>query len=420
MALAIALPALLLVSCAPPADDRRTGRSAPADIPLARDGDVVEARVPRNATLETLLRSHAVSTELSSSLVQAVAGVFNPRNLRANQPYQLVRTLDGVFREFRYEIDANRVLRVASRPADEGTPGFHVEVLPIPKDLVPTARAVEITRERPSLIGAFEAIGENVQLALQLAEILGGEVDFNADLQPGDRLDVLFERALREGEFVGYGDVRAVVLVNEGRRIAGFRFVGPDGQPGWYDDEGRSLKRQFLRSPLAFEPRITSGFSYRRLHPVHGAYRAHPGIDYGAPYGSRVVAVGSGLVLSAGWAGEAGRMVRIRHAGGYETMYLHLSSFAPGIRAGARVAQGDFIGRVGSSGTATGAHLDYRIRKNGSYVNPLVELGRMPKGDPIPAESLDVFAAERDRALAELTARLNAGPAATPSRTARN
>jgi murein DD-endopeptidase MepM/ murein hydrolase activator NlpD len=341
-------------------------------------------------------------------MVQAIASVFNPRDLRANQPYQLVRTLDGVFREFRYEIDADRLLRVARRQADGGEPRFHVEVLPIPKDLAPTALAVEITRDRPSLIGAFDALGENVQLALQLAEILGGEVDFNADLQPGDRLEVLFERALREGEFVGYGDVGAVVLVNEGRRITGIRFMGADGKPGWYDEDGRSLKRQFLRSPLPFEPRITSGFSYRRLHPVHGTYRAHPGIDYGAPYGSRVVAVAGGLVLSAGWSGEAGRMVRIRHAGGYETLYLHLSSIAPGLREGVRVSQGDFIGRVGSSGTATGAHLDYRIRKNGVYVNPLVELSRMPKGEPIPAESLDAFAAERDRALAELTRRLTA------------
>ena len=289
----------MAASCAEPVDDGRAAVTASAaDITLSRDANVVDSRVPRNATLETLLRSHQVSAEFASSFVQAVTSVFDPRDLRANQPYQLVRTLDGVFREFRYEIDADRLLRVASQPASGSEPRFKVEVVPIPKDLAPSALTAEITRERPSLIAAFDSLGENVQLALQLAEILGGEIDFNADLQPGDRLEVLFDRARRDGEFVGYGDVYGVTLVNDGRRITGIRFLGPDGKPGWYDEDGRSLKRQFLRSPLPFEPRITSGFSYRRLHPVHGGYRAHPGIDYGAPYGSRVVENGPAICAS--------------------------------------------------------------------------------------------------------------------------
>lgn len=409
-AFAIGLPVLLAVSCTRPAEETRAAGTAGVDIALARDTDVIDAVVPRNATLESLLRGHQVSAGLTSSVVEAVGSVFNPRELRANRPYQLVRSLDGLFREFRYEIDADRLLRVVTRAGATGEPRFDVEVVAIPKELTPAAMSAEITRERPSLIAAFDALGENVQLALQLAEILGGEIDFNSDLQPGDRLNVLFERALRDSEFAGYGQVEAVVLVNEGRRITGVRFAGPDGKSDWYDEEGRSLKRQFLRSPLPFEPRITSGFSYRRLHPVHGGYRAHPGIDYGAPYGSRVVAVASGLVLSADWSGEAGRTVRIRHAGGYETLYLHLSAFASGIRAGARVSQGDLIGRVGASGTATGAHLDYRIKKNGVYVNPLVELSRMPKGNPIPAESLDAFASQRDRVLGELDKRISGPP----------
>ena len=147
---------------------------------------------------------------------------------------------------------------------------------------------------------------------------------------------------------------------------------------------------------------MTSRFSYRRLHPVHGTTRAHLGVDYGAPAGTRVNAVASGVVELAGWAGEGGRVVRMRHAGGYQTAYLHLSAIAPGIRPGARVEQGAAIGRVGSSGTATGPHLDYRIIRNGTYVNPIVELKKMPKGDPIAPDAREAFLRDRDAVLARL------------------
>src|SRR5262249_11781184 len=151
---------------------------------------------------------------------------------------------------------------------------------------------------------------------------------------------------------------------------------------------------------------VTSRFSYRRLHPVTGEVRAHLGVDYAAPYGAPVVAVAAGVVVEASMAGEAGRIVRIRHAGADETAYLHLSAFAPGIRAGARVAQGDVVGRVGASGLVTGTHLDYRIRKNGVYVNPLAEVSRMPKGEPIAASALPQFTVERDRLLELLATNL--------------
>src|SRR4029078_7588517 len=131
-----------------------------------------------------------------------------------------------------------------------------------------------------------------------------------------------------------------------------------------YDDNGRSLKRFFLRSPLRFEPRITSGFSRSRLHPVYRTYRAHLGIDYGAPIGAPVVAVAAGTVLSAGWSGGGGNMVRIKHASGFESYYLHLSAFAKGVHGGVHVDQGRLIGLVGATGTATGPHLDYRLKKH--------------------------------------------------------
>jgi murein DD-endopeptidase MepM/ murein hydrolase activator NlpD len=383
-----------------------------SDVSLARDFEAIEGRVPRNATLETLLRQHEFPVELASSLAGAMRGVFNPRAIRAEQAYRLTRSLDGFFREFSYQIDTDRLLRVVARQGDRGvgsvpqaTPAaaFDVEVISLPKEVELDVLSASISRETPSLVGALDAAGETVQLALGLAEIYGGEIDFNSDLQPGDRVEVLFERFKRDSEFIGYGAIKAAVLTNEDRRIAAIGFPDADGKPAWFDEDGRSLKRQFLQSPLPFDPRVTSQFSYRRLHPVHGVERAHLGVDYGAPEGTRVNAVASGVVELAGWSGEAGRMVRVRHAGGYETSYLHLSAIAPGVRPGARVEQGQAIGRVGSTGTATGPHLDYRINKNGTYVNPLVELKKMPKGDPISDDAREAFLRERDAVLARLS-----------------
>jgi murein DD-endopeptidase MepM/ murein hydrolase activator NlpD len=391
--------ALLASACASPSE--LASNQAPHDIRLASDGQSIDARVPPNATLETLLRRHELSPDTTGSLLKAVSSVFNPRQLRANQEYRITRTLDGLFREFRYQIDADRLLRVIARPAAGDAPAFRAEVITIPKEFELDAMAGEIGKG-DSLIGVLEAAGENVQLALEMAAIFGGEVDFNSDLQPGDRFEVLFDRAIRYGEFAGYGDMKAAVLVNGGRRLTAVRTTDEDGRPVWYDSEGRSLKRQFLKSPLPFDPRITSGFSMRRFHPVHGRYRAHLGVDYGAPYGTAVKTVASGVVEFAGYSGEAGRMVRVRHTGGYETLYLHLSSFAPGIRPGVRVTQGDLIGRVGATGTATGPHLDYRIQKNGRFVDPVAELKRMPKGDPLAPSQLPAFIALRDEAMGKL------------------
>jgi murein DD-endopeptidase MepM/ murein hydrolase activator NlpD len=378
---------------------------------LPIDGQSIDARVPPNATFETLLRRQNLPAETTMALVQAVAGVFDPRNLRADQHYRVTRTLDGIFREFRYQIDADRLLRVR---AASGESALTAEVITLPKEIEVEALVVEIGQGE-SLVGVLEAQGENVQLALELANIYGGEVDFNSDLQPGDRLEVLFERETRHGEFVGYGRVMAALLENEDRRLHAVLFPDADGPPAYFDEEGRSLKRQFLKSPLPFDPRITSRFSRRRFHPVHGIYRPHLGVDYGAPHGTSVETVASGVVDFVGTNGEAGRMVRVRHAGGYQTAYLHLSSFAPGLRVGARVTQGDFIGRVGSSGTATGPHLDYRILKNGTYVDPIAELKRMPKGEPIAAGRLAAFAKERDDMLGRMAALVAALPAGSPS-----
>jgi murein DD-endopeptidase MepM/ murein hydrolase activator NlpD len=381
----------------------RAATPSGADIVLPKERDTTVAVVPDNATFESLLHDQKIDEATSEAVVASVKLKFNPRALKANHQYWVVRTLDGQFREFRYEIDATKYLRVAMA----GT-GYDANVVEYPHSVEVVAASAEISKEHNSLTAAFEASGENIQLALMLAEVFGGIVDFNADLQRGDRFDVLFERVKRDDEFIGYGDLSAATLHHGGKTFTAIRAKGPDGRFAWYDENGRSTKRQFLASPLKFNPRITSGFSLNRKHPIYGYSRAHLGVDYGAPLGTAVHAVSAGMVLSAGWAGDGGNQIRIRHAAGYETYYLHLSRFAAGIRAGAHVSQDDVIGFVGQTGAATGPHLDYRIRRNGVFVNPILERQRMPPGEPIPASLMGAFTHDRDVVLAELARRLSA------------
>lgn len=376
--------------------------SATADVLLRAENAVIESRVPRHATLDSLLRQHRLPAELVNVVVRSAASVFNPRQLRADRPYRLVLSFDGFLREFEYEIDADRLLRIISR--DRTRPDLlEAEVVPFEKQTEVVAVSGAIDGERSSLVAAMDAAGENIQLAMTLADVFGGQIDFNSDLQKGDRFEVLVEKSTRDGQFVGYGDILGATFVTDGRRLQAFRWVNPEtGEGSYYDEEGRSLKRFFLVSPLKFEPRVTSRFSRSRLHPVLNTVRAHTGVDYRAPHGAAVVAVADGTVVSAAWSGGGGKQVRIRHAGGLETSYLHLSSYGPGIRPGARVEQGQTIGRVGATGTATGPHLHFSLRKNNTFVDPVAERRRQPPGRPVPPAYLDAFVTARDGLLQQI------------------
>jgi murein DD-endopeptidase MepM/ murein hydrolase activator NlpD len=372
------------------------------DVFLAPDTTSIRGVVEPRATLDAMLRGHGVAANVVSTVVQAASVVFDLRRLRAAQPFSLERALGGDLRLFEYEIDADSYLSVmpVAPDADE----FRAEVLPIPKTLEHGAAAGTIDASTPSLFQAMGATGERAELTLALAQVFSGEIDFNSEVQPGDRFAVAFERFVRDDRPSTYGAITAAEFENDGRRIRAVRFVPPGGVADYFDDEGHSLQRFFLRSPLKFEPRVTSRYSTRRMHPILRTARAHTGVDYGAPTGAAVVAVASATVVSATRDNANGRMVRLRHASGYETYYLHLSAFAPGIRRGARVAQGQTIGAVGSTGLATGPHLHYGLKKNGAWVDPLREHRNMPPGDPVPAEAMEAFRAVRDEALEQLAA----------------
>ena len=378
-----------------------------SDVNLRVETITVESRVPRHATLDTLLRDQQLVTPIIDAAVLAARSVFDLRQLRTDRPFKLVRSVDGLLREFDYQIDADRFLRIVCR--DKNQPSLlDAQVVPYEKETSVVSVQAHIDADHPSVIAAIEETGETVQLAMSLAEIFAGQIDFESDLQRGDRFEVLVEKSSHDGQFSGYGPILGARFLTDGRDLRAIRWTDPsNGRSDYYDENGRSLKRLFLRTPLRFEPRITSGFSRSRLHPVFRTYRAHLGIDYAAPTGAPVVAAASGTVISAGWSGGGGNMVRLRHASGFETYYLHLSAIAKGVRPGARVEQGQLIGKVGATGTATGPHLDYRLKKNGVFVNPLIEHRKLPPGEPVSAAHLDAFRAQRDdtlRAMDEVVA----------------
>jgi murein DD-endopeptidase MepM/ murein hydrolase activator NlpD len=398
-------------ACARP-DPRPVHRTLP-DVRLPLEFETIQARVPAHATLDSLFRDNQLQESLVTQAVEAARSVFDPRRLRADQPYRLVRTLDGLLREFEYQIDADRFLRIMRREGSEAST-LQADVLPYDKQTTAVAIEAQIDSDHPSLVAAVDATGENVQLALALAELFSGEVDFQSELQPGDSFRVLFEKSSHDGQFSGYGPILGAAIEVDHRRRQAYRWQDPaTGKAAYYDENGRSLKRFMLRSPLKFEPRITSGFSLHRVHPIDHVTRAHLGVDYGAPFGSAVVAVANGTVVSAGFSGASGNLVHLKHAGGIETYYLHLSAFGKGIHAGARVEQGQLIGKVGATGAATGPHLDYRLKKNGVFVNPLATHSRQAPGEPIPSTELASFDASRDRLRSQLNATLLAAASAS-------
>jgi len=305
--------------------------------------------------------------------------------------------LELVLQLLDHEIDRDQVLHVASA-RDEASPELQAEIVSVPKRRVLATLKGRIDARSPSLISAMNAAGESLDLALALADIFGGQVNFNADLQPGDAFEALFEKDFRDGGPPGYGSILAAELINDGRRLQAFRFALEDGRAAYFDENGRSVRRLLLPSPLPFDPRITSRFSMRRMHPILGVTQPHLGVDFAAPTGTPVVAVADGVVVSAGSGGASGRMVRLRHANGYQSYYLHLSAFAPGVQSGTRVVQGQLIGKVGSDGLATGPHLDYRLSRNGVFVDPIAERRKLPAGDPVPPHLVASFDAARDKA----------------------
>ncbi len=245
-----------------------------------------------------------------------------------------------------------------------------------------------------NLFEAMYKAGEDAELAANLASIFEWEIDFFKDLRPGDRFVVLVEKKFIKDKYAGYGKILAADFYNQGKLKRAVYYNDGNKNKGYYNEKGEGLERGFLRVPLNYS-RISSRYSTSRLHPVLGYHRPHYGVDYAAPTGTPVKATASGVVKIKSRTKGNGNYIALRHPNGYETFYLHLNGFNRAIRQGSYVEQGQIIGYVGSTGYSTGPHLDYRIRKNGRWLNPLkfVATPKTLKKDDVPAflEHASVF-----------------------------
>ena len=266
------------------------------------------------------------------------------------------------------------------------------------------SRPMELIRKRceasitSSLWGTIMEQNLPYALAAEFEDIYQWTVDFFG-IQPGDSFKVVYDEKMVDGQSVGIGRIWGAEFIHGGKQYYAIPFAH-DGKLRYWEANGESLRKQFLKAPLKYT-RISSKFSKARLHPVYKVYRPHHGVDYAAPAGTPVHAVADGTVTFRGWdKGGGGNTIKIKHAGNTETGYLHLKSFAKGISVGTRVSQGQLIGYVGSTGASTGPHLDFRIKKNGTPIDPL-KMVQEP-AEPIPSAQKAAFEAIRDRVVAEL------------------
>jgi murein DD-endopeptidase MepM/ murein hydrolase activator NlpD len=381
--LSLAVPALIVLrpSAPPPV---ATAPPAPAPgPPAAEEPPAPQVRTEsitlrRGDTLVSALGRLGVDRRASTDIAAALrASGADLRRMRPRDELAITWTLEGEPIAVRWE--PSPWLGFAAVAADGGWEVRRAETRP---DVRVEAVSGEVRR---SLFEAVEALGESPQLVVDLVEIFSSDFDFTADSRSGDRFRLLVEKRYAGEQFVDYGQILVAQYVSDGRILTGVGFEPAGGRVAYYDPDGRSLKKSFLKSPLEFT-RITSGFTYARPHPILGGVRPHLAIDYGAPVGTPVRAVADGLVVVAGWNGGNGIQVHLRHSAGYETQYNHLSQLGPGVRAGARVSQRQVLGYVGSTGLSTGPHLDYRVAKNGRFVNPLSE--KFIPGQPLDGGEL--------------------------------
>lgn len=345
----------------------------------------------KNQTVNEVLLHQGLTPETVHQIIEAARPVYNLAKVRARELYWIYFTENGEFHDFRYPVDGDHYLTVYR----DGTEGRFV---PEMKEYQFDTKRVRIDGTiDSSLFAAVVGAGGGYDLAMELVEIFGSDIDFNTDIQKGDAFELLVEQKYLDGEFSRNGPILAATMTAGGKSYTGVRFDDENGKPAYYAPDGRAMKRSFLKAPLKVI-RITSRFSMARRHPVLKVVRPHLGVDYAAPTGTPVQAVGSGTVTFAGRTGGNGNMVRIRHTGGYETAYLHLSKIR--VKTGARVSQGDIIGNVGSTGISTGPHLDFRVWKNGKAVNPVKVA--FPPGKPVGADRMAQFSEQCELLLAQL------------------
>jgi len=336
-------------------------------------------RIRRNEMISSLLLSKGFSYPEIDRLLNESSSTFDPRKVRYGNNYTFFWSSDTAVRPsfLVYEHD-NSLSHVFALEENPGITDYRHE----------TVREIRVAKGviESSLWEAMLSAGVNPMLAVELSEIYAWSIDFFG-LQKGDSFSVIYEESFTGDKSAGIGSVNGAIFSHAGKELIAIPFL-QDSTVSYYDENGNSLRKTFLKAPLRYS-RISSGYSSGRLHPILKIVRPHYGVDYAAPAGTPVLAIGDGRILSAQYLPAEGRIVRIRHNSVYSTAYMHLSSFAKGIAPGVWVRQGDVIGYVGNTGLSTGPHLDFRFYRNGQPVDPLkVE---SPSVEPVSEENMERF-----------------------------
>jgi murein DD-endopeptidase MepM/ murein hydrolase activator NlpD len=336
-----------------------------------------EGKVRNGQFFSTMMTGLGLSAQEAYDLTIACDTIFNVKNLRVGNTYKAY-----------YEGDTLKyVLYRQDRTVDvlfECQPPYKVSMLTRPVEVRQKYADVVINS---SLWNDMRAAGASPLLILSLSDIYAWTIDFFG-LQKGDRFRVLYEEKVCDGDVIAIDTVRYAIFSRNGQNLPMVMYNQKDGGNIWWNEKGESMRKAFLKAPLKFS-RISSGFSYARRHPVTRRVQPHTGIDYAAPKGTPVMSIGDGVVTSMKYEGAGGNTIRIRHNSVYSTAYLHLSGYAKGLKAGQRVRQGQVIGYVGSTGRSTGPHLDFRVWKNGSPINPLKM--ESPPAEPLRQENMPSF-----------------------------
>jgi murein DD-endopeptidase MepM/ murein hydrolase activator NlpD len=359
-------------------------------VPPAAPPAPIVGTFGKGRTFQDVLSALGVAKDRALQIVQALRPHLDFRRLKPQDELELHHDSSGDLAKLVYRQSPIDIVE-ATREGDQWT-GARLDV-PVDRRVVLVTGVL-----KENLFESMERAGERPQIVMDFAEIFAWDFDFAADSQPGDRFRMLVEKVFTGDQFVKYGRILAAEYQSEGQVHAGVYFKDKDGS-GYYTPKGESLRRAFLKSPLEFT-RISSTFSRGRRHPILGGVRPHLAVDYAAPLGTPIFAVADGTIESAGWSGGGGNTIVLRHRANFKTMYNHLSNFAKGIRAGTAVRQRQVIGYVGSTGLSTGPHLDYRVMKDGRFVNPLKQT--FLPGQPISPSNHTVFSQTSAALLAQL------------------
>jgi len=316
------------------------------------------------------------------------------RNLRKIFPGETLRIITGPDHhlvKLKYPIDRLNTLKVV-----RGSDGFDVSTVTRTPEFRTRVASGKIDS---SLFLAGSKAGLPDSMIMELASVFGWDIDFALDIRAGDRFTVLYQEMYLDGENIGNGTILAAEFINQGKRYQAIRYTDAGGNTEYYSPDGKSMRKKFLRTPVAFT-RISSGFSLGRWHPILNKIRAHKGVDYAAPTGTPIKATGDGKIVFRGRKGGYGNVIIIKHGAKYSTLYGHMSKFRGGLAVGSRVKQGQVIGYVGMTGLATGPHLHYEFRINGVHRDPLRV--KLPGADPLAAKYRSDFRHKAQALLAKL------------------